>query len=130
MGHLDLSQRARSLLAGIVGAFIASICCAGPLILAAAGFMSVAAAGMLATNLFSAYWPAFVGGGLISSICIFGFSYRRDRCAVGEERGTRSERLAGAWRTVLVFVIAYLIWDVVIVEAAGVLSGAWPAPKV
>lgn len=114
---------------GLLGAFTASLCCAGPLILALFGLISIPAAGTLANALFWRYWWVFVFVGLgVSAGAVFwhlrpGRQYPTDEAV----RRGRVRRNALALTTA-VFVIGYLIWDFLIVESIGIHFGAWARP--
>lgn len=128
---MDSARPARRTIgaAGLVGAFVASLCCAGPLVLAALGVVSIPVAGALASKLFYGYWPAFVGGGISLSVASLAVHYRRGGvCTLDQAKRRRREIVNAVGATVLAFAVAYLLWDFVIVEAIGIFMGLWQSP--
>ena len=121
-----LPQPAR--VAGLAGALFASLCCSGPLLLAAVGAVSIPVAGALATKLFYGYWPLFVGGGVTVALGALALAYRRGAVCAVELPDRRRQLVNAVLATLVVFAIAYLIWDFVIVEISGIIMGLWRSP--
>lgn len=115
--------------AGIIGAFVASLCCAGPLLVASLGLLSIPTAGALSDRLFYGYWWAFVSGGLlVTGIALAAHFRSRGVCTLDAARRRRREITSAALAALLVFVVSYLIWDYVIVEAIGIHMHLWRSP--
>ena len=115
--------------AGAAGAFTASLCCAGPLLLAALGVLSIPAAGALGIALFYDYWWAFIVVGLsVTGAALTVHFRRRGVCTLAQARHRHNEIQTAALAALLVFVIVYLVWDFMIVEYLGIRIGLWPSP--
>lgn len=124
-----MKERRFAVAAGVAGAFAASLCCAGPLILALFGVLSIPAAGALANDLFRHYWWAFVASGLTIAVGAVVWHARPGRqCAVDESVRLRRARWNAVALALGIFAAGYLLWDFVIVESVGVHVGAWSNP--
>ncbi len=124
-----MNRRRLAITSGLAGAFTASLCCAGPLILALFGLLSISAAGALGEALFRRYWWVFVSGGLTITVGSVLWAMRPGRNCPADE----ATRLHRARRNTLalavgIFVGGYLVWDFVIVESVGIHLGAWSNP--
>jgi len=118
-----------ALTAGLAGAFTASLCCAGPLLLALFGLISIPAAGALADLLFRRFWWAFVFIGVtIAASAILWYVRPGRQCAVDETVRLRRLRRNSLALALGIFIAGYLLWDFVIVESVGVHIGAWANP--
>jgi len=112
-----------------MGAFAASLCCAGPLILALFGLLAIPAAGALADSLFRRYWWAFVAVGLTISLSAVLWYLRPGRnCPADEATRSRRARCNTLALAIAVFIAGYVVWDFVIVESIGIHLGAWANP--
>lgn len=123
-----MKEQRFALTAGLGGAFAASLCCAGPLILALFGLITVPAAGELANGLFSYLWWAFVTAGLAIALGPTVWYLRRGRRCADEAARLRRVRRNAIALALAVFVIGYFLWDFVIVESIGIHFGAWGNP--
>ncbi len=128
-GAAPAGHWAAARLAGALGAFVASLCCAGPLLLAALGVLSIPAAGALGLTLFYDYWWAFVAIGLaVAGAALTVYFRSRGICTLDHARRRRREIQSAALAAVLIFLGVYFIWDFVIVEYLGIRMGLWPNP--
>lgn len=118
-----MNGRRLTIASGLAGAFTASLCCAGPLILALFGLLSIPAAGALGETLLQRYWWAFVSGGLTITTGSVLWYMRPDKNCPADE-AVRSRRALALG----VFAGGYLTWDFVVVESVGVRLGAWSNP--
>ncbi len=115
--------------AATLGAATASLCCAGPLVVAALGILSIPAAGTLSLRLFYGYWWAFVTGGILTAAAaLVVYFRRRGVCTLDEVNRRRREITNAALATLTLFVAVYLVWDYVIVELLGIRMGLWQYP--
>lgn len=124
-----MKERRYALAAGLVGAFTASLCCAGPLILGLFGVISIPSAGALANGLFWHYWWAFVAVGVSIALGAVAWYLRPGRrCPTDEAVRLRRVRMNTFALAVAIFVAGYFVWDFVIVESIGIHVGAWTSP--
>lgn len=124
-----MEERRLALTAGLAGAFMASLCCAGPLILALFGVLSIPAAGVLAESVFAHFWWAFVSVGLgVSFTAVLWYTHQDRSCPAEEAIRLRRTRRNAIALALAVFVVGYLAWDFLIVEWIGVHVGAWSNP--
>lgn len=113
----------------LAGAFVASLCCLGPVLVAALGLVSIPVASALANRMFYTYWWAFVGLGLgIAVVALVPYLRGRGICSIDAAVRRRAEVRNAIFATVLVFAAAYLVWDFVVVEAIGIWMHLWKAP--
>lgn len=113
----------------LAGAFVASLCCLGPVLVAALGIVSIPVAGALANRMFYTYWWAFVGVGLtVTVVALVPYLRGRGICSVDAALRRRAEIRNAVLATILVFAVTYLVWDFVVVEAIGIWMHIWKAP--
>jgi len=108
---------------------VASLCCSGPLLVAALGIVSVPVAGALAARLFYSYWWAFVGSGmLLGALGLIIHFRRRGVCTLDQAARRRNEIVSAALAVLLAFALVYLVGDFVVIELLGIKMGVWGNP--
>ena len=116
-------------MAGAASALMASLCCAGPLLLAVLGILSVPVAGALADRLFYHYWWPFIVFGLTVTVGSAAYYYRAPRdCAFDERKRIIRVRKNAILASLAVFAAVYVVFDFVIVEFLGMRMGLWTLP--
>ncbi len=129
--YMDLQREHRRAVgvAATIGAAVASLCCAGPLLIAVLGILSIPTAGALSLRLFYGYWWAFVSAGVLTAaVALVIYFRRRGVCTLHDVNRRRREIMSAALATLTLLVAVYLIWDYVIVEYLGVRLGLWQNP--
>lgn len=109
-----------------VPTIIASLCCLSPLILVMTGLATVSFATSLADNLYGTYKWVFRSFGLAALLIAFYLHLRRTGvCSLDDARKHRNEIINKLLLTLIIGIIAYIIFLYVIVEYVGKWYGVW-----
>ena len=115
-----------SLKVASVPAIIASLCCLSPLILVMTGLATVSFATSLADTLYGTYKWVFRIIGLMALLIAFYYHLQRTGiCTLDDAKKHRNEIINKLLLTLIIGIIAYIIFLYVIVEYAGKLYGIW-----
>ncbi len=131
MNNTDQKETKKVWLIGLGSAFIASLCCFSPLVLVLLGLSSASFAASLSDTLYGEYKWLFRSVGLLSIVISYLFWYRRksQSCTLDQKKRLRQKMLNLFLLTVLIFIIAYIVWLYVVVEYFGIQAGIWEVPK-
>ncbi|MDP7140979.1 MAG: hypothetical protein QF362_00540 [Candidatus Woesearchaeota archaeon] len=126
---MKLSKQQKSFLKKIIpiGAFIGGLCCFTPVVLVLLGISTVSFAASLSNTLYGQYKWAFRGIALFFLIgALFWYIYKKEKvCTIDELKKKRRKILNFVLITLIIGVMAYIIWLYVIVEIIGIILGIW-----
>jgi uncharacterized membrane protein len=111
----------------------ASLCCLAPLVLVLLGISTVAFGASLADNLYGNYrWGFRILGVLALAGSLFIYFRSKGVCTIDQAKRRRKFLINTIFLSVVVFVIGYIVFLYVIVEAVGIPLGLWenPIPKI
>jgi len=124
-----ISDKQKSFLKKIVPAtaFIGGLCCFTPVILVLTGLGTVAFAASLSNILYGTYKWVFRGIALLFIAgALFWYFYKTEKiCTLHAAKKKRREIINFALITLIIAVVAYIIWLYVIVEIMGIVFGIW-----
>ena len=126
---MALDQEQKSFLKKIVpaAAFIGGLCCFTPVVLVLLGLATVSFAASLTDVLYFQYKWAFRGVALLFlSVALFWYFYKKEKiCTLHALKKNRRKIVNFILLTLVIAVIAYMIWLYVVVEIVGILLGIW-----
>jgi len=110
-----------------VSAFVGGLCCFTPVILVLFGISSVSFAASLSNTLYEQYKWLFRGMALaFLALGLFWYFYKKEKiCTMDKFKKERRRILNIVLITIIIAVLAYIIWLYVIVEIIGLLLGIW-----
>ncbi len=124
-----LDQNQKSFLKRIIPSltFVAGLCCFTPIVLVLLGLSSVAFASSLADTLYGQYKWVFRGVSLVLLLFALGwYFYKTEKiCTLDEAKRKRNRIINMAAISVIIGIVAYIIWLYVIVHYAGVSLDLW-----
>ncbi len=124
-----LDTKQRSFLKKFVptAAFIGGLCCFTPVVLVLLGISTVSFAASLSDTLYGQYRWAFRGTALAFLLAsLWWYFYRVEKvCTWDEVKRKRNRIMNMVALTLIIGILAYVIWLYVIVEYAGILLSIW-----
>lgn len=127
----DNNETKKTINLSLIGAFIAGLCCFSPLVLFLAGLSTASFAGSLADIFYYQYKWYFRLAGIIFLAWSFFLWYKQKAktCNIDEKKRLRKKMTNLFLISIIVFILAYIIWLYVIVEFLGIKLGLWQIPK-
>lgn len=126
---MPLDDNERSFLKKTIpfSAFVAGLCCFSPVVLVLLGLSTASFASSLAGTLYGSYKWVFRGIGLlILLLALFWYFYKKEKvCTIDELKKKRRKILNLVLITLILGILAYIVWLYVVVEIIGVLLGIW-----
>lgn len=108
-------------------AFIGGLCCFTPIILVLLGLSTVSFATSLSNTLYGGHRWAFRSVALIFLFAaMFWYFYKKEKiCTIDKFKKNKKRIINFVLITLIIAVLAYIIWLYVIVEIIGILLGIW-----
>ena len=126
---MALDKKEKSFLKKIIpaAAFLGGLCCFTPLVLALLGLSSIAFAASLSDVLYGGYRWVFRSVALLFLIAslVYYFYKKEGICSLDAVKRKRRKIINLTLLTLVIGVVAYIIWLYVIVEIVGLLAGVW-----
>jgi|TARA_B100002003_G_C13986579_1_gene476902 hypothetical protein len=126
---MEINQEQKSFLKKMIpiGAFIGGLCCFTPIVLVLLGLSTVSFASSLSNTLYYDYRWVFRGSALLFlSLALFWYFYKKENvCTLDALKRKRRKIINFTLISIIVGVLAYIIWLYVIVEIIGILLGIW-----
>ncbi len=110
-----------------IAAFIAGLCCFTPVVLVLFGLSTVSFAASLSDTLYGTYKWVFRGAGLaFLAISLWWYFYKVERiCTLDEARKNHNKIINIILITLVIGIIAYILWLYLIVHYLGVFLDIW-----
>ncbi len=129
MIETETSEKQNSFLKKVIpiAAFIGGLCCFAPVVLVLLGLSTVSFAASLTDILYGTYKWAFRGAALLFLFAaLFWYFYKEEKvCTIDEFKKKRREVTNFILLTLILGIIAYILWLYVIVEIIGLILGVW-----
>ncbi len=126
---MKLDEKQKSFLKKIipVTAFVGGLCCFTPVVLVLFGISTVSFAASLSDTLYGIYKWAFRGVALLLlAAALFWYIYRKEKiCTIDKLKKRRRFVINFILLSLIIAVIAYIIWLYVFVELIGLKLGLW-----
>ncbi len=124
-----MNKQTKSFLKKIIPAtaVIGGLCCLTPVILVLFGLSSIAFAASLSDTLYGTYRWVFRGAALLFLLVALGYYFYKKEgiCSLNALKRKRTKIINTVLITLIIAVIAYVIWLYVIVEIIGIFLGIW-----
>jgi hypothetical protein len=129
MRKMKLSKNEKKFLKKTVPgiAFVAGLCCFTPVVLVLFGLSSVAFAASLSDTLYGTYKWAFRGVALFLLFAALGwYFYKKEGiCTLDALKRKRKRVINLVLLSLIIGILAYIIWLYVVVELIGIALGIW-----
>lgn len=108
-------------------AFIGGLCCFAPVVLVLFGLSTVSYAASLSDLLYGQYkWAFRLGAILFLLLGLFWYLYKHENvCTIDALKKKRRLIINLVLTSLILLVLAYLLWLYVIVELIGIILGIW-----